>query len=112
MPQPDLPAPHPTAHAVLTALMDRQRTVLADNLIGLYLYGSSVAGDFDPGLSDLDLLAVTRADVDVRTFRRLCDMHDTLAADFPGVGRSNRGAICGGRGAANVQDPGQPHRRD
>jgi streptomycin 3"-adenylyltransferase len=41
------------------ALVAAIDAVLADNIVGLYLYGSAVAGQLRPG-SDLDLLAVVR----------------------------------------------------
>jgi hypothetical protein len=78
-----LPTPHPSTHAFLTALLRRQQDVLGDDLIGLYLYGSAVVGDFAPGLSDLDLLAVLPGAIDAARFAALLALHDGLAADFP-----------------------------
>jgi hypothetical protein len=78
-----LPKPHPSTHAVLTALLRRQQDALGDDLIGLYLYGSAVVGDFAPGLSDLDLLAVVMAPIDAARFAALLALHDGLAGDFP-----------------------------
>jgi predicted nucleotidyltransferase len=40
------------------------RAVLGADLVGIYLYGSSVSGGFDLGVSDLDLVAVTSAEVE------------------------------------------------
>jgi predicted nucleotidyltransferase len=73
----------PIVDQLLSALQSRIATTLGDQLIGLYLYGSLVAGDFDPDISDIDLLAITTADIDSPTFSRLRDMHAAIAADFP-----------------------------
>lgn len=67
----------------LSTLLPRLHAALGDDLTGLYLYGSAVWGDFDPAVSDLDLLAITTAGIDGPTFDRLRIMHDQFAADFP-----------------------------
>jgi predicted nucleotidyltransferase len=43
-------------------------TLLGDNLTGIYLYGSLTQGAFDPGLSDIDCIAVTRAELSNEEF--------------------------------------------
>lgn len=73
-------AAHPGACALLTALRTEMLAVWGDRLAGLYLYGSLVWGDFDPEISDLDLMAAVRDDVtqaDVEVLRR---MHAELVA--------------------------------
>lgn len=57
--------------------------VLADQLIGLYLYGSYVAGGFDPDRSDVDLLAVTVDVVNGEMLGRLCAMHEGVVRRHP-----------------------------
>jgi hypothetical protein len=68
--------------AVLNELHTGIRSVLGDDLVGLYLFGSLVHGDFTPGTSDLDLLAATRrfmteADIDGlrKMHREIVDRH-------------------------------------
>lgn len=56
---------------------------LGDNLIGLYLHGSLATGDFDPGRSDLDLLAALTTDLDEREVEGLREMHARLVEAFP-----------------------------
>ncbi|GBF04308.1 nucleotidyltransferase family protein [Deinococcus aerius] len=56
---------------------------LGDTLIGLYLHGSLVTGDFEPGRSDLDLLAALTADLHEGEVEGLRRMHARLAEDFP-----------------------------
>ena len=48
---------------VLGPLVADLRGLLGDDLVGLYLYGSAVTGDFDEGVSDVDLVAVTSSEV-------------------------------------------------
>ena len=59
------------------------RSVLGEHLVGVYLYGSLVAGDFDEGVSDIDLLAATTHPVDTQDLLRLEVMHDAFARDHP-----------------------------
>ena len=41
-------------------LAERLKAALGDDLVGVYLHGSMALGGFNPQLSDLDVLAVTR----------------------------------------------------
>jgi predicted nucleotidyltransferase len=67
----------------LDGLLGEMRSILGGRLVGLYLYGSLVSGDFDRGSSDIDLLAVTSSGIDGEEFSRLQKMH----ADFAGKNR-------------------------
>lgn len=73
----------PEVDSLLQRLRRDIEREFGSTLAGLYLYGSLVAGDFDPERSDLDLLAVLTRDVDETGFAALGEMHDRLAADFP-----------------------------
>ena len=54
------------------------------NLRGLYLFGSLPAGDFRPGKSDIDLVAVLDADVqDGAELEALTELHSGFVADHP-----------------------------
>ncbi|WP_246580699.1 aminoglycoside adenylyltransferase domain-containing protein [Deinococcus aestuarii] len=74
-------------NAEVGALLDRLgadiRHALGDRLVGLYLYGSLVAGDFDPERSDVDLLAVLSSEVGEEDVEELNRMHARLVEDFP-----------------------------
>jgi hypothetical protein len=59
------------------------RDVLGAKLLGLILWGSYVVGDFDPGISDVDLLAVLSADVDELELAALEEMHAAVAREYP-----------------------------
>ena len=73
------PTPHDHVNALLTTLLTQMKAILDDRLIGLYLYGSLVTGDFD-NFSDVDLLAVLAADLDPATFAALDQMHRTIVS--------------------------------
>ncbi|MGA8247993.1 MAG: aminoglycoside adenylyltransferase domain-containing protein, partial [Nocardioides sp.] len=56
---------------------------LGGSLVGLYLYGSLVVGDFDVQRSDIDLLAVTRSLLTPETESAIAEMHHSLVQRFP-----------------------------
>jgi hypothetical protein len=68
---------------VLTRLAAELAEVLGDDLLSLALHGSSALGDFAPGRSDLDVLAVMAADPSATTLAGLNDVHARLDTDFP-----------------------------
>lgn len=60
---------------LLDLLLFRIQKVLGKKLVGLYLYGSLATGDFDPNVSDIDLLAALESEVDDKEFEQLEKMH-------------------------------------
>ena len=56
---------------------------LGDDLLSLALHGSWALGDFAPGRSDLDVLAVMATDPTAATLAGLDDVHARLNTDFP-----------------------------
>lgn len=52
-------------------------------LIGLYLHGSLVVGDFAPGRSDVDLMAVLTVQPDDEVLVSLGGVHDKVSELFP-----------------------------
>jgi predicted nucleotidyltransferase len=46
-------------NALLDSLLMHMQNILRQKLVGLYLYGSLVSGDFDYESSDIDVLAVS-----------------------------------------------------
>ena len=73
-------SPYPDINNILDTLLFQIHSILGDNLVGLYLYGSLATGDFDYDISDIDLLAVTSSDLTPDEFDRLHQMHDHIAA--------------------------------
>jgi hypothetical protein len=74
--------PYADIDELLSDLLDRLRRILGRRLVGLYLYGSLVTGDFDRDISDIDLLAVTASDIDNQEFDQLERIHGDLAARY------------------------------
>lgn len=65
---------------MLARLLAEARAILGDVLVGLYLYGSLAAGDFDPGSSDIDFVVVTAGELPDVMIQALEAMHARLAA--------------------------------
>lgn len=72
--------PYVDIDAILHILRSRIQQTLGEQLVGLYLYGSLVTGDFDHAISDIDLLAVTKDQIDGEAFERLDRMHTELVS--------------------------------
>jgi predicted nucleotidyltransferase len=75
--------PHPDIDELLEDLLHRIRQILGQKLVGLYLYGSLVTGDYDRGVSDFDLLAATRTEIDGEEFDGLQELHLDLVKNHP-----------------------------
>jgi hypothetical protein len=107
---------------VAAALASEIEGVLGDDLVGLYIYGSSVSGGFDPGVSDIDLVAVTSSEVDALDNASLGRMQDAFVSRHPEwsdrieivyVGRATLGSFRTSQGSLAVISPGEPfHVRD
>ncbi|MYU55307.1 DUF4111 domain-containing protein [Streptomyces sp. SID7805] len=78
----DVDLPH-TVREVLPDLLHEIRSVLGDRLVGLYLYGSAVSGDYDEGVSDIDLLAAVADDLGPGTLSSLDAGHRRFWAGHP-----------------------------
>lgn len=76
------PTPYSEINEILATLLSQIHAILGAKLEGLYLYGSLVAGDFDPNISDIDLLAVTSTMCDEQELDLLKRMHDDLADEY------------------------------
>ncbi|MCI0709035.1 MAG: DUF4111 domain-containing protein [Chloroflexi bacterium] len=74
---------YPEINQLLDALLADIQDVLQERLVGLYLYGSLVWGDFDVDISDIDLMAAIASDITRDEFNALKAMHDNIAARFP-----------------------------
>ncbi|HEV8192839.1 MAG TPA: nucleotidyltransferase domain-containing protein, partial [Ktedonobacterales bacterium] len=57
--------------------------MLGAKLVGCYLFGSVVTGDYDPGVSDSDLLAVLSSEIDEAEYVALRDMHQHFVRTHP-----------------------------
>lgn len=70
-------------NSLIDSLLEQMRAILGEKLVGLYLYGSLVTGDFDPDISDIDLLAALTNDLTPTEFDALDAMHKATAERFP-----------------------------
>ena len=68
---------------MLTVIGDAIVEATGSSLVGLYLYGSLATGDFEPDVSDIDLIAVLTRVPDERLVSRLRNMHDRSAEEYP-----------------------------
>jgi len=74
---------NPQVAQVLNSLVADVSSVLQKNLVGIYLYGSLVTGDFDAGISDLDLVVVTNRGLDDASFQSLNELHQQVILSYP-----------------------------
>jgi predicted nucleotidyltransferase len=77
------PTKFPEINRLLQHLLEDIQKVLGDRLLGFYLCGSLVWGDFDYDVSDIDLLAVTSNDMTDSDFSDLKEMHNDFAKAHP-----------------------------
>lgn len=71
------------AHHIIDRLIDELKRILRPDLVGIYLYGSLISGDFELGISDIDLVVVLKAELDERQFQALRRMHTGIVRDHP-----------------------------
>jgi predicted nucleotidyltransferase len=74
---------YPHVNRLLDQLLMELQQILSADLMGLYLYGSLVTGDFDAECSDIDLLAVTAAPLTETQFAALQHMQAGLIGLYP-----------------------------
>ncbi len=74
---------YPKVDEVINILLSNMQDVLGSKLIGLYLDGSLVLGDFDPNISDIDLTAILENDLNDQEFDLLKMKHEELVNHFP-----------------------------
>lgn len=66
---------------ILNLLLGHVREVLANQFIGMYLYGSLATGGFDPKTSDIDFAVVTQGILPKETVAKLESMHQRIWAN-------------------------------
>ena len=77
------PASRDEADALLRELTSEIRARLRDEVVGIYVFGSFAAGDFEPAWSDLDLLIALRRDVKPADLDALESMHRSIEERHP-----------------------------
>lgn len=72
------PTPYPEVNTVLNVLLPDVQSILGEQFIGMYLYGSLAYSGFDRD-SDVDYVVVTREELPEELFSALQDMHMRIA---------------------------------
>lgn len=83
MEDPNRTKPNPTVYPIVGVVRDAIVDATGPSLVGLYVYGSLATGDFEPHVSDIDLIAVLRDRPDEALLRRLAKMHEGLERTEP-----------------------------
>jgi hypothetical protein len=68
---------------MLLTYAEELRALLGRQLVGVYVYGSYALGAYRPGLSDVDVTTVHRAELTAPQRQLLSDLHDQLARRHP-----------------------------
>lgn len=75
--------PYSDVNEIIQKLLIEIKDIFAEKLIGLYLYGSLVWGDFDHDISDIDMLVALSSDIDEKEFSELKTMYQKLVSEYP-----------------------------
>ena len=77
----------PTKYSEINLLVDRLssqlQAFLESKLVGIYIYGSLVWGDFNYNTSDIDIFVALRSEIDKDDFETLNSIHQSLIQEFP-----------------------------
>ena len=68
---------------LLSELVSALKVILNDNLLGIYVYGSLVWGDFDHAASDVDVVVALNDEITTKDFEGLDTFHTVLIQKFP-----------------------------
>lgn len=71
---------------ILDSIVENYKTILKDNLIGIYIHGSLAMDCFNPDISDIDFLVVVKENINANDKRKLVDILLELSKDGPGKG--------------------------
>lgn len=73
----------PETAAYANEVADRLRTTLGDDLVGVYLHGSAVLGDFSRDHSDIDIVAVTEDSLSDDQKRAIAEQLSSTSLPLP-----------------------------
>ena len=71
---------------IVTGFAEKTKTILGDNLVGVYLHGSAAMGCYHPEKSDLDFIVVVKHEMSKESKRAFMDMVVAQHAQTPGKG--------------------------
>lgn len=101
-------APHEDVNNVLAVLADELLKILGSQLTGLYLTGSLTYGDFDPGSSDIDFLAILNRELSDRQRLRIQQMHAAIADEHPKWSKRIEGSYITEDMLSSTEPPKKP----
>lgn len=81
---------------------------LGPNLVGLYLTGSLTYGDFDPGNSDIDYLAVMHRPLVAEERTELAGLHQAIGERFPTWRERIEGSYVTASMLPSIEPPPEP----
>ena len=67
----------------IKVMVDNINQILNDNLMSIYIYGSYVLNDFKLGWSDIDILVLTKKELDLDTAEKLMQLRQSLLKNEP-----------------------------
>lgn len=76
-------AKYDVVNNIIEKLLNNQKNIFGDKLLGSYLYGSLIWGDFDIKTSDIDTLCVIRSEITTEELEKLQVMHEEIVAENP-----------------------------
>ncbi|MGB4861471.1 MAG: aminoglycoside adenylyltransferase domain-containing protein [Tepidiformaceae bacterium] len=78
-----MPTSYPDVDDLLSRLLPRVMEVLAKRLLGVYIFGSVVTGDYDENVSDVDLLVVVGSEITRAEFDELEGVYASIETAMP-----------------------------
>jgi hypothetical protein len=100
--------PYPDVNYVIETLADGLKEALGEKLIGLYLIGSLTYGDFDPGSSDIDFIAVLQSEVTPEERQGIREAHRQATAEEPVWETRTECSYITARMLGSIDPPPQP----
>lgn len=76
---------YPEINHLLEALVKELQRILDNNLVGVYLYGSLVWGDFDYDTSDIDLMIAINQNLETQEKVQLQLLHQHITEKYQGM---------------------------
>lgn len=71
---------------IVNDVSDKIEKLLGDNIVGIYLFGSLVLGDFDENFSDIDLMIVLKKGINKDEFEKIKDLQKYISEKYPRFG--------------------------
>ncbi|MCR5753266.1 MAG: DUF4111 domain-containing protein [Acetatifactor sp.] len=68
---------------ILEKLLEGHKDIFGKKLLGYYVYGSLVWGDFDENASDIDTLCLISSEVTANELARIRTMHEEIIRKYP-----------------------------